>query len=67
MVAYRSADKPRRFLSLAAAAERADVDQKTIRRYIAAGRLPASRMGDKLIRIAEADLDALFTPISRAH
>lgn len=43
-------------LSIAQVAARQGVAQKTVRRWIAEGRLPAQRVGPKLIRIAEADL-----------
>lgn len=39
------------------------VDDKTIRRAIAAGRLKASRLGPKLIKIKMADLEAMLTPM----
>jgi excisionase family DNA binding protein len=45
------------------AAERKGVSAKTIRRWIADGTLPAYRVGQKLIRIRVADLDALGTPL----
>lgn len=35
----------------------------TLRRRIAAGRLPASRFGERLIRIRAEDLDRLFRAI----
>ena len=41
-----------------------DVDVKTCRRYIAAGRLPAYRIaGSRLIRVRRDDLDTLLRPI----
>lgn len=54
----------RRLLTLADAALRAQTSQKTIRRRIAEGHLPAMRMaGSRLLRIDPADLDALFRPV----
>lgn len=50
-------------LTIADAAEQMGVDYKTIRRWISSGRLPARRVGARLIRIRQADLDALGTPI----
>jgi excisionase family DNA binding protein len=40
-----------------------DVDQKTVRRYIAQGRLKGVRIGPKLIRIERESLLALVKPI----
>lgn len=46
------------------AAEYAGVTDRTIRRYIAEGKLPASRLaGQRLLRIRIADLEALFEPV----
>ncbi len=47
---------PRRLVSVAAAAQYLDVDPRTVRRHIASGRIPAYRVGPKLVKI---DLDAL--------
>lgn len=41
------------------AAEMLDVCPRTIRRYIKAGRLPATRITSKTIRIRVADIEAL--------
>ena len=43
------------------AAARLSVSTRTIRRYIKAGKLPASRITAKTIRIRVADLDKLAT------
>lgn len=51
------------FLSIAEAAEYFGVTTRTIHRYIKDGRLPASRLGPRFIRIKVADLDALLSPI----
>jgi excisionase family DNA binding protein len=52
------------WLSLEEAAAKIRVSERTIRRYIAAGRLPASTLGGKrLIRIRAEDLAALFVPV----
>lgn len=57
----------RRWVSQAEAAEYLGVTTRTIRRYIAIGLLPASRIrGSRLIRIDRADLDALLRPIPSA-
>lgn len=54
------------FVGLTEAATRAGVSPRTIRRYIAAGHLPAYRLGPRLIRVAVADLDALVRPVAIA-
>lgn len=53
----------KRLESLSAAAEYADVHPRTIRRYIAAGRLRAYRVGPRLLKVDLADLDALLMPV----
>lgn len=52
-------DQASRDLSIAEAAHRKNVSAKTIRRWIADGRLPAERVGPRLIRIHPEDLDAI--------
>ncbi len=52
--------------TLATGAEQYGVSERTLRRYIAAGELPAYRLGPRQIRIKLADLDALMTPIPTA-
>jgi excisionase family DNA binding protein len=42
------------------------VSQRTVRRYIADGLLRAHRVGGTLIRIDQADLDALIVPLPTA-
>ncbi len=56
----------RSLVTIAAAAEYAPVAPKTIRRYIAAGRLTGYRMGPRLIRVDLAELDAILRPIPTA-
>lgn len=53
----------RRWVSQAEAAEYLGITDRTLRRMIAAGRLPAYRLGPRLMRIDQADLDALMRPI----
>lgn len=61
--------KPQRtnrpWLTIAESAAHIGVTPYTIRNWIAAGRLPASRLGTKAIRIHRDDLDRLFTPMNR--
>ena len=52
-----------RYLSVAEAAEELGVSSKSIRRWIADGRLTARRAGPRLIRIAKADLDKMMSPV----
>ncbi len=51
------------WLSLQQAATLYGVSVDTLRRRIAAGRLPASRFGERLIRVRAEDLEHLFRPI----
>jgi excisionase family DNA binding protein len=51
------------WLSLQQAAAIYGVSVDTLRRRIAAGKLPASRFGVRLIRVRVADLDRLYRPI----
>lgn len=58
----------RRWLSQAEVADYLGVTTRTVRRYIALGLLPASRIrGSRLIRIDLADADALLRPIPAAR
>ena len=57
-----------RWLSQAEVAEYLGVTTRTVRRYIAIGLLPASRIkGSRLIRIDRGDVDALLRPIPAAR
>lgn len=51
------------YLGIPEAAAYLGVDDKTIRRAIAAGRLPGYRLGRKLIKVKPADLEALLKPM----
>lgn len=53
----------RRLASIAGAAEYAGVCPKTIRRWIASGRLDAYRVGPRLIKVDLDSVDALFRPV----
>jgi excisionase family DNA binding protein len=50
------------WLSIRQSAELKGVHQNTIRNRIADKTLPAMRLGRNIIRINQADLDAIFTP-----
>ncbi len=52
-----------RYLTLAEAAEWYGVSERTLRRRIAEGRLPASRVGPRAIRVKVVDIEALAEPI----
>lgn len=57
---------PRRWLTQAEAAEYLSTTDRTVRRMIADGSLPAHRLGKRMIRIDRADVDALMRPIPTA-
>jgi excisionase family DNA binding protein len=56
----------RRLASTTEAAIYADLSTRTIRRYIAEGRLPGYRVGPRLVKIDLDDLDSLAQPIPTA-
>lgn len=53
----------RRWIDQRQAAEYLGITDRTLRRMIAAGDLPAYRLGPRLLRIDVADLDALMRPV----
>ncbi|MGA9492893.1 MAG: helix-turn-helix domain-containing protein [Mycobacterium sp.] len=53
-------------VGLPEAAEYCDVNYRTIRRWISAGRLNAVRVGPRLLKVAVADLEALQQPVGGA-
>lgn len=60
----RGAGQTPAYLGIPEAAAYLDVDHKTIRRLIAAQRLPGYRLGNRIIKVKVADLDAVLTPMS---
>jgi excisionase family DNA binding protein len=50
-------------ISLQETADRCGVDERTIRRWIAARRLNALRVGPKLLKIDVAELDKIMRPV----
>jgi excisionase family DNA binding protein len=56
----------RRLISITDAAAYADVSPRTIRRWIATGRLPGYRVGPRLVKVDLADLDAVVRRIPAA-
>ena len=57
----------REWLSMQQAATIYGISVDTLRRSISAGRLPASRLGTRLIRVRIADLERLYRPIPTVH
>lgn len=53
-----------KFLTIAQVSEATQLSPRTIRRYIAEGRLVAYRAG-RAIRLKPEDVDALFTPTNQ--
>jgi excisionase family DNA binding protein len=58
--------KPGRLIGISEGAEILGVNCRTIRRYIAAGKLPAYRVGPRLIKIDAADPQSLLQPVGGA-
>jgi excisionase family DNA binding protein len=68
MPRLHSQPAPRRaLLTIQQAADEINNSPKSIRRWIAQGRLRAVRVGPRAIRIDRADLDQLITPAGRAE
>ncbi|WP_394287954.1 helix-turn-helix domain-containing protein [Corynebacterium variabile] len=53
---------PRRYETMEQAAQRTQLSVRTIRRFIASGRLTGYRLNQRNVRLDPADVDALFTP-----
>lgn len=58
---------PLRLVSLAAGAAFADVSVRTLRRYIAQGRLTGYRIGPRLVKVDLNELEHLAEPIPAAR
>ena len=54
----------RRLTTLKVAAKYADVHPRTLRRWIAAGRVPAYRLGPRLIKVDLDELDEFMRPVT---
>lgn len=54
-------------MSLAAAAEYANVSTRTLRRYISTGRLAGYRVGPRLVKVDLNQVDAMVRPIPTAR
>ncbi len=53
----------RKLMTIAAAAAYADVHPVTLRRWVAAGRLPAYRVGPRLLKVDRDELEGIVRPI----
>jgi excisionase family DNA binding protein len=60
-------ERAQKYLTLRKGAEQYGLSERTLRRRIAEGTLPAIRVGPRSIRIAAADLERLGTPIPTAN
>ena len=56
----------RRYETLGDAAERIGVSEKTIRRWIAEGRLTGYRVGPRFLRVDVDEVDAMFQVVQTA-
>jgi excisionase family DNA binding protein len=52
--------RPREYLSYERVAAELDVSRKTVERMVRDGRLPAIRLGKRIMRISRDDLDSLL-------
>lgn len=64
--ANRRERRHRELVGLQQAADYCDCSYRTIRRWIAEGRLPAVRVGPRVLKVRLADLDALHKPVGGA-
>lgn len=62
----RQREQDRRLASIQDTAAYLGTSTKTVRRYIAAGRLKAYRLGDRAVRVDLDQLDELLRPIPTA-
>jgi excisionase family DNA binding protein len=66
MASRTSPRAPRRPVTVQAAATFLKVSPRTVERYIATGKLHAWKLGDRLVRLDQDEVDALFRPIPTA-
>jgi excisionase family DNA binding protein len=57
---------PRKLVNLVEAGEYLGVHQRTVRRYISEGRLKGYQVGPRLVKVDQADLDAVVRRIPTA-
>ena len=62
-MAKNATNQRRHLVGINQASDYADVSTKTLRRWIAAGRIPAYRVGPRLLKIDLNELDAMLRPI----
>ena len=55
-----------KLIGLQESADRCNVDPRTIRRWIAAGRINAYRVGPRLIKVDVEELDKVLRPVGGA-
>lgn len=65
-MANAASTSTRRLVGINQASQYADVHPITIRRWVAAGRVPAYRAGPRLLKIDLNELDAMLRPIPTA-
>lgn len=53
----------RQLVTLAQASDILALDEKTLRRYVATGRLTGYRVGPRALRLDAAEIDALAQPL----
>lgn len=63
----RHPEPPRAYVGIPEAATYLDVATKTIRRLIAEKKLPAYRLGNRVIKVKIVDLESVLTPIGGAR
>lgn len=63
-MATKPTPTPQKYETLAQVSERTGIGQRTIRRYVAEGRLVAYRIG-RVLRFRPEDVDAMFTPTNQ--
>lgn len=61
-----SPKQSRAYIGVPDAAAYLDVDEKTIRRLISGNKLPAYRLGNRVIKIKLADLEGVLAPVGAA-
>jgi excisionase family DNA binding protein len=62
-VANRRQRRHPELIGLSEAAEQAGVHYRTVRRWVARGELAATRVGPKLLKVKQSDLDKFLTPV----
>lgn len=62
-MAKNATTQRRHLVGIAQASEYADVNPRTIRRWIAAGHLRGYRVGPRLLKVDLNDVDAMLQPI----